>query len=51
MDNVEKVARAIYDALEGPIANQDFTRQKKQWELAQRLAHAALLRAKGASND
>ena len=39
---VEKVARAIYDDMEGPVANQDFMRQTRQWELAQRLARAAL---------
>lgn len=39
---VEKVARAIYETLEGPIADQDFLRQKRQWELAQKLARAAL---------
>lgn len=38
----EAVARAIYDEIEGPVNNQDFTRQTRQWELAQRLADAAL---------
>jgi hypothetical protein len=38
----EAMARVIYDDLEGPIADQDFTRQMRQWEQAQKLATAAL---------
>lgn len=41
-DLTEIVARAIYDALEGPVANQDAVRQARQWERAQMLAAAAL---------
>ncbi|WP_141397824.1 hypothetical protein [Novosphingobium sp. Chol11] len=39
---VERIARAIYDEMEGPVNNQDFARQTRQWALAQRLAAAAL---------
>lgn len=39
---VEKVAREIYDILEGPIADQDFGRQTRQWELSLKLARAAV---------
>jgi hypothetical protein len=39
---IEAMARVIYDDLEGPVANQDFTRQMRQWEQAQKLATAAL---------
>ena len=39
---VEKMARAIYDILEGSVANQDYTRQLRQWERAQDMARAAL---------
>lgn len=38
----EKVAREIYDILEGPIADQDFGRQTRQWELSLVLADAAI---------
>lgn len=41
-DVVERVARAIYDELEGPVNNQDYGRQMRQWELAQSLARAAI---------
>lgn len=37
----ERVARAIYDILEGPVANQDFARQSRQWDLALTIAAAA----------
>ena len=40
---LEAAARAIYGILEGPVANQDFSRQKRQWEQAQELARAACL--------
>jgi hypothetical protein len=39
---VERVTRAIYDELEGPVNNQDAGRQMRQWELAKRLARAAI---------
>lgn len=39
---VEAVARAIDTELEGPVANQDFARQLRQWELSQKLARAAI---------
>lgn len=39
---VEVVARAIYDALEGPVNNQDFKRQCAQWDLSKSAARAAL---------
>jgi hypothetical protein len=39
---VEAAARGIYEILEGPIANQDFNRQRRQWELAQKLAAGAI---------
>jgi uncharacterized protein YgbK (DUF1537 family) len=39
---IEAMARVIYDDLEGPVANQDFTRQMRQWARSQELAHAAL---------
>jgi hypothetical protein len=35
---IERVARAIYDELEGPVNYQDFSRQMRQWQLAKRLA-------------
>lgn len=38
----EAVARALYDKMEGPVANQDFARQCRQWDLAQSLAEAAI---------
>jgi hypothetical protein len=38
----QSVAQAIYDELEGPIADQDFGRQKRQWELSVRLARVAM---------
>lgn len=38
---VEAMARPIYDALEGPVANQDYTRQLRQWEQAKEVALAA----------
>lgn len=41
----EAVARAIYDEMEGPVANQDAARQMRQWQLAQRLAKVALTAA------
>jgi hypothetical protein len=39
---IEKMARGIFDALEGPMANQDYGRQMKQWERAKEIATAAL---------
>jgi uncharacterized protein (DUF2342 family) len=39
---VEAAARAIYDFLEGPVADQDFCRQQRQWETAKSLARAAI---------
>jgi hypothetical protein len=39
---VEAVARPIYDELEGPINNQSFDRQMKQWERAKVVARAAI---------
>lgn len=42
MSMVEKVAKAIYDELEEPIGNQDYSRQLRQWELATKLARAAI---------
>ena len=41
-DLKEIVARAIYDGLEGPVANQDFARQTRQWEEAQGLSEAVI---------
>lgn len=41
-DLIEKIARAIYDALEGPVNNQDFSRQLRQWEQSKALATATL---------
>lgn len=38
----EKVARALYDVLEGPVNNADFGRQTRQWELSLTLADAAI---------
>lgn len=38
----EKVARAIYDVLEGPVNNADFGRQTRQWELSLTLADTAI---------
>lgn len=38
----ERIARAIFDKLEGPVANQDFARQQAQWVLAQEVAEAVL---------
>jgi predicted RNA polymerase sigma factor len=40
---LEAAAKTIYDTLEGPVANQDYTRQMRQWEHAQELARAACL--------
>ena len=40
---LEAAARAIYDILEGAVANQDYGRQMRQWEQAQELARAACL--------
>ena len=42
MDEVEAVARPVYKILEGPFRDQDFLRQKRQWELAQTIARAAI---------
>lgn len=44
---VEAGARAIYDALEGPVANQDFARQQRQWLLSLDLSRVALLAVVG----
>ena len=38
----EEIARDLFDEMEGPVANQDFGRQQRQWELCQRLAKTAL---------
>ena len=38
----ERIARVIYDALEGPVNNGDATRQMRQWELSLRIADAVL---------
>lgn len=38
----ERIARVIYDALEGPINNADAARQMRQWELSLRIANAVL---------
>lgn len=38
----EEIARELFDEMEGPVANQDFGRQQRQWELCQRLAKTAL---------
>jgi hypothetical protein len=47
-DLVEAVARAIYDELEGPINNQDYSRQLRQWERAKGIALAAIVAARPA---
>ena len=39
---VEAAAGAIYEVLEGPIADQDFRRQQRQAALATRLSVAAI---------
>lgn len=39
---VERLARAMYDEMEGPVNNADYKRQLAQWVLAERLARAAL---------
>ena len=39
---VEKVSRAIYEELEGPVNNQDFKRQMAQWERCLKAARAAI---------
>ena len=44
---VERGARAIDEVLEGPVNNQDFGRQLRQWELAKQLASACLRAALG----
>ncbi|WP_100960972.1 hypothetical protein [Bosea sp. FBZP-16] len=36
------VAKALYEAMEGPVSNQDFDRQQRQWESAQALAVVAI---------
>jgi hypothetical protein len=41
-DLVEAVARAIYDELEGPINNQDYSRQLRQWERSKGISLAAI---------
>lgn len=41
-DTFDTVARAVYDALEGPISSQDFVRQMAQWERAKKVARAAM---------
>jgi len=38
----EMVGREIYDILEGPVADQDFGRQTRQWELSLVLADATI---------
>lgn len=44
---VERVAKVIYDDLEGYINNQDVERQQKYWERAQRLARNLLKAIEG----
>lgn len=44
----ERVARAIYDTLEGPVNTADFGRQSRQWDLALTLADAAIRALKDA---
>lgn len=39
---IEDVAQAIYEILERPIANQDFGRQTRQWELSKQIATQAI---------
>lgn len=39
---VERVARQMYDELEGPIADQDYGRQCRQWERCVKMATAAI---------
>ena len=39
---IEAMAQVIYNDLEGPITSQDFMRQIRQWDRAQKLATAAL---------
>lgn len=39
---VRRVRLAIYEEMEGPVNNQDAGRQKRQYELADRLARAAI---------
>lgn len=34
----EQIAREIYDELEGPVADQDFGRQVRQWQRCEQLA-------------
>jgi hypothetical protein len=50
-ETVEAVAKEIYDLAEGPVANQDFARQCRQWDLSCGQSRAALRtilqRAKG----
>ena len=43
----EAVARIIYDDLEGPVANQDFTRQTRQWNQCLRITDAILAALSG----
>jgi hypothetical protein len=42
---VEAGARPIYEALEGPVANQDFARQQRQWEAALKVSRVAIAAA------
>jgi hypothetical protein len=42
---VEAGARPIYEALEGPVANQDFARQQRQWEAALKVSRAVIAAA------
>jgi hypothetical protein len=41
-ERLEQVARAVYDELEGPIANQDAVRQHNLWEQSKRIASVAI---------
>ena len=42
---VEAGARVLYDELEGPIANQDYGRQLRQWEQCVKMARASIAAA------
>lgn len=43
-DIAKAVAQVIYDELEGPVADQDRSRQKRQWELSVKLARIAMMK-------
>jgi len=40
---IKAMAQNIYVELEGPLANQDYSRQLRQWDHAQKLANAAFV--------